>query len=103
MRTESDGSKDQYTYNAYVNDSIIKYGIKLVVLNRFIIGMNQETKNLLFQKSSAVLNPKIDSANSLTISIGYRFGGVSSEITQSSVPDGLNNYNDPCRIFGACN
>ena len=103
LRTESDGSKDQYTYNAYVNDSIIKYGIKLVVLNRFIIGMNQETKNLLFQKSSTVLNPKIDSANSLTISIGYRFGGVSSEITQSSVPDGLNNYNDPCRIFGACN
>ena len=104
LRTESDGSKDQYTYNAYVNDSIIKYGIKLVVLNRFIIGMNQETKNLLFQKSSAVLNPKIDSANSLTISIGYRFGGK-SETSPSKVESGKSNYNDPCLLFrgAACN
>ena len=102
-RTESNGGKTQYTYNSYTNDSVIKYGVKFVVLGSFLVGMNYENKNGLINKTTQVLNPKIDSSNSVTFSIGYRFGGVDSEIQQSAVPDGLPNYVDPCRVFGACN
>ena len=102
-RTESNGGKTEYTYNSYTNDSVIKYGVKFVVLGSFLVGMNYENKNGLINKTTQVLNPKIDSSNSVTFSIGYRFGGVDSEIQQSAVPDGLPNYNDPCRLFGACN
>ena len=102
-RTESNGGKTEYTYNSYTNDSVIKYGIKFVVLRSFLVGMNYENKNGLINKTTQVLNPKIDSSNSVTFSIGYRFGGVDSEIQQSAVPDGLPNFNDPCRLFGACN
>ena len=103
IRTQSDGSKTNYTYNDYVDDLTLRYGIKFVVFGAYLIGINYENKNGLINKSTQILNPKIDSANSVTFSIGYRFGGVESETQQSAVPDGLPNYTDPCRIFGACN
>ena len=89
--------------NDYVDDLTLKYGIKFVVFGAYLVGINYENKNGLINKSTQILNPKIDSANSVTFSIGYRFGGVESETQQSAVPDGLPNYTDPCRIFGACN
>jgi hypothetical protein len=97
-RTDSDGGKTEYTYNSYTNDSVIKYGVKFVVLGGFLVGMNYENKNGLINKTTQVLNPKIDSSNSLTFSIGYRFGGT-LEKTPNKVKSGKRNVNDPCMLF----
>ena len=104
IRTQSDGSKTNYTYNDYVDDITLKYGIKFVVFGAYLIGINYENKNGLINKSTQILNPKIDSANSVTFSIGYRFGGKSGKIP-SKVESGKPKYNDPCKLFkgGACN
>ena len=104
IRTQSDGSKTNYTYNDYVDDLTLRYGIKFVVFGAYLIGINYENKNGLINKSTQILNPKIDSANSVTFSIGYRFGGKSGK-TPSKVESGKPNYNDPCLLFrgAACN
>ena len=104
LRTESDGSKDQYTYNNYVNGAIFKTGVKLVILGKFIVGAHHEFKNVMFEKRNADLNTTVDAAGSFTLSLGYRFGGKSGTAS-SKVESGKSNYNDPCLLFrgAACN
>jgi len=91
-----------YTFNSYTNDLIYKYGIKFVILRNLLLGINYETKNTLMDKKSDVLNPKVDSSNSMTLSIGYRFGATHA-VSTSKTPDGRKNYYDPCQLFKACN
>lgn len=101
LRTESGGGVKNYTFNSYTNDLIYKYGIKFVILRNLLLGINYETKNTLMSKKSDVLNPKLDSANSMTFSVGFRFG-ASQEVSTRGTPDGTKNYYDPCRLFHAC-
>ena len=98
-RTESDGSKNNYTYNNYVNGAILKTGMKIIILGRFVIGLNHESKNAIFQKNSAVLNPNVDTARSFTISFGYRFGGK-SETSLDNIKTGTKTYD--CVVFKKC-
>jgi len=102
LRTESGGGVKNYTFNSYTNDLIYKYGIKFVILRNLLLGINYETKNTLMDKKSDVLNPKVDSSNSMTLSIGYRFGATHA-VSTSKTPDGRKNYYDPCQLFKACN
>jgi len=101
LRTESGGGVKNYTFNSYTNDLIYKYGIKFVILRNLLLGINHETKNTLMSKKSDVLNPKLDSANAMTFSVGFRFG-ASQEVSTRGTPDGTKNYYDPCRLFHAC-
>ena len=96
------GTQYLYTFNAQMSGMIFRSGIKFVVANKYLFGMNYESKGRLIKKNSMGLEPRVHSANSSTFSLGYRFGG--NNVTPSAkIKSGTKNYNDPCRLFGACN
>ena len=104
-----------YTFNAQMNESsfnkldnkrihgiIFKAGIKLIASAGYLIGVNYEGKGKLVDQSSLSMRPRVHSSNSVTFSLGYRFGG-NNVASSTSTPAGAKNYNNPCRLFGACN
>ena len=101
-------SQYKYTFNAQMSGqlpnygAIFKSGVKAITSSGYLIGLNFENKGKLLDQSSLSLNPRIHSSTSVTISIGHRFGG-NNATSPTSTPSGTPNYNDPCRLFGACN
>ena len=79
-----------------------KSGVKAITSSGYLIGLNFENKGKLLDQSSLSLNPRVHSSTLVTISLGYRFGG-NNATSPTSTPSGTPNYNDPCRLFGACN
>ncbi len=80
QRTKCDGSVDQHTHNEFVNNIIFKYGVKFLTFDKYLLGIQREIKNTLIEKTTETLNPKIESADSLTFFFGYRFGGGGGRI-----------------------
>ena len=104
-----------YTFNAQMSESlfneldnkrihgiIFKAGIKLIASAGYLIGANYESKGKLVDQSSLLMRPRVHSSNSVTFSLGYRFGG-NNVASSTGTPAGRTNYSDPCRLFGACN
>ncbi len=111
QRTNCDNSISNYTFNDYVTDSTLRYGIKFMTFDRYIIGIQKEVTETLIEKTHSKLSPNIKSANSLTFFIGYRLGGKGG---LQNFEDKTKGYllrrnerkamkNNPCRLFNACN
>ena len=79
-----------------------RIGLRSFVGNSLFIGLHYEQQAQLFDKASAELTPKVGSASSMQLSLGYRFGTTKEVILPRKVPPGKPNYNDPCRLFKAC-
>ena len=88
--------------NKRIHGIIFKAGIKLIASAGYLIGANYESKGKLVDQSSLLMRPRVHSSNSVTFSLGYRFGG-NNVASSTSTPAGRTNYNNPCRLFGACN
>jgi hypothetical protein len=101
-------SQYKYTFNGQMSGqspnygAIFKSGVKAITSSGYLIGLNFENKGKLLDQSSLSLNPRVHSSTSVTISLGYRFGG-NNATSPTSTPSGTPNYSDPCRLFGACN
>ena len=54
---------------------VMKSGIKFISSAGYLLGVNYENKGKLMDQNSLSLNPRIHSSSSVTVSLGYRFGG----------------------------
>ena len=79
-----------------------RIGLRSFVGNSLFIGLHYEQQAQLFDKASADLTPKVGSASSMQLSLGYRFGTTKEVILPRKVPPGKPNYKEPSRLFKAC-
>jgi len=105
-RTNADGKVDQHKIGQLAQEPFYRLGVRIFLGDTLFFGLSREQQSKLFEKSVEDLKPKVTTAASTLMTIGYRFGG-SSRATQintpSYIPSGPTNYNNPCRLFKACN
>ena len=102
-QSDSTGKVTKHKLGSRQQQSFSRIGLRSFVGNSLFIGLHYEQQDQLFSKEIAELAPKVSSATSTQLSIGYRFGAAGEVILPSKVPAGRSNYNNPCRLFGACN
>ena len=101
-RETAAGGIERHQTGALGEASLYKFAIRFYLSDAFILGFNTEQKNTLLGKQVQDISPKVDSGRSSTLSVGYRFGG-SAKSPRTQVESGKPNYNNPCRLFKACN
>ena len=79
-----------------------KISILAFTSRSFFIGLNYEQQDQVFNKGAAGLNPQVTSAETIYLTLGYRFGPQGKVINPNLVPSGPSNYNDPCQLFKSC-
>ena len=101
-RTSSNNKIDNYEIGDLGQQSFSRLGIKIFLGSAVFIGFHQEQQSDLFKKTMEGLTPEVKSANSTLLTLGYRFGVEDSGIIKSDTRSGPTNYNNPCRLFSAC-
>ena len=93
------GTQYLYTFNAQMSGMIFRSGIKFVVANKYLLGINYEGKGRLIKQSSMGMEPRVHSANSITFSLGFRFGASSAK-KPNNIKTGTKTYD--CVVFKKC-
>ena len=102
-QSDSTGKVTEHKVGSLQQQPFSRIGLRSFFGNSLFIGLHYEQQAQLFNKGIAELAPKVSSATSTQLSIGYRFGATGKVILPRKVPAGPPNYNNPCRLFGACN
>ena len=102
-RTESDGKVNYHKIGQLNQQPFYRLGIRIFLGNALFFGFSREQQSNLFQKGVEDLKPTVQTAASTLLTLGYRFGGKELKVFPSKIPSGPTNYNDPCKLFKACN
>ena len=102
-RSRSSGQINQHKIGNLNQEPFIRLGIKIFLGQSLFLGLNFEQQGKLFKKEVEGLTPQVSSANSTLLTLGYRFGGgLASSVVPVKAKRGATNYNNPCRLFSAC-
>ena len=102
-QSDSSGKVTEHKVGSIRQQPFSQIGIRAFVGGSLYLGLDYEQQEQLFTKSSAGLNPEVKSAESIYLTFGYRFGQSGEVTLPRKVSPGPTNYNDPCRLFKACN
>ena len=102
-RTESDGKVNYHKIGQLNQQPFYRLGLRVFLGNTLFFGLSREQQSNVFQKGVEDLKPKVQTAASTLLTLGYRFGGKELKVFPSKIPSGSTNYNDPCKLFKACN
>jgi len=101
-QSDSSGKTTKHKIGSLRQQPFSKISILAFTSRSFFLGLNYEQQDRLFDKGAAGLNPQITSAETIYLTLGYRFGPQGKVINPNLVPSGPSNYNDPCQLFKSC-
>ena len=101
-QSDSSGKVTEHKVGSIRQQPFSQIGIRAFISGSLYLGLEYEQQDQLFDKSISGMSPQVKSAESIYLTFGYRFGPAGAVINPGAVPPGRPNYNDSCRIFGAC-
>ena len=101
-RTTSTGKVNNHKIGLLDQQPFSRLGIQIFLGNALFVGLYQEQQSNLFKKTEQGLTPTLKTATSTHLAVGYRLGGSALGVTQTNTQSGPTNYNNPCRLFSAC-